>query len=410
MKHAKKLLLIVSLMVIGSMLLGACKTAAPAEEAPAAEEAAPAEEAAAAEPAAAEAEGVAIPAEASKFMVDLPETLPDYCDPDEFVEGLAYAEKYWVNSLETTDDWVPNFRIAPKRYTIGYVEGLGGFPDSVAQTEGIVNAAKLACVDLVRCDSQYEIEPAINCAQVLADQGVDAVVNTNWQGPAMDAMKEIFDDAGIPQVTSDVAATGVPFFGVDNCSTGLAAAGYWADWLAANYTGDYSDVWVVHLENPDVGEEPEKRLSCAEDKMKELVPDIPEDHYVRIPGGSFTDEGYDSMTTWLTANPDAGLVLSSAINDNGAIGGSSACDSAGRNCVVIGKGASSQAWAELDKPDSESTFKATVDFVFFEYARYQLPAVFDLLEGKEIPSTIKNAVYVLDRDNMAEHEAVRPTE
>ncbi len=405
-KNIKQLLVVVSVIVASSMLLMACQPAAtetaPAEEAPAEE--APAEEAPVVD------EGTSVPADAANYMVNLPETLPAHCDTAAFDEGLAFAKKFWVNDLAQSGDWIPEFRIASEPLTIGYVEGLGGFPDSVAQTEGIVEAAKLACVDLVRCDSKYEVEPAINCAQVLADAGVDGVVNTNWQGPAMDAMAEIFSDAGIPQITSDVAATGVPFFGVDNCSTGEVTGEFLANWAKEKFDGALSEVWVVHLENPDVGEEPEKRLSCAESKIKELIPEIPEAQYVRIPGGSFTDEGFESMTTWLTANPDAKLVLSSAINDNGAVGGSSACDAAGRNCVVVGKGGGGQAWAELDKPDAESTFKGSVDFVFFEYSRYQIPAVMDMIEGKTIPEKVKNMVYVLDRDNMADHEAVRPSE
>jgi len=401
---SKKLFVLISIVVAASMIFMACQPAA-VEEAPAeevVEEEAMEEEAA--------DEGAPVPADAANYLVNLPDTLPANCDPAAFDEGLAFANKFWVNDLAESDGWTPDFRIASEPLMIGYVEGLGGFPDSVAQTEGVVEAAKLACVDLVRCDSKYEVEPAINCAQVLADAGVDGVVNTNWQGPAMDAMQEIFADAGIPQITSDVAADGVPFFGVDNCSTGEVAGEFMAEWAMEKYEGDLADVYVVHLENPDVGEEPEKRLSCAEAKIKEMLPEIPEENYVRIPGGSFTDEGFETMTTWLTANPDVPLILSSAINDNGAVGASSACDAAGRNCVVVGKGGGGQAWAELDKPDAESTFKGSVDFVFFEYSRYQLPAVMDMIEGKEIPEKIKNMVYVLSRDNMADHEAVRPSE
>jgi len=157
---------------------------------------------------------------------------------------------------------------------------------------------------------------------------------------------------------------------------------------------------------------PQMRIGCMEEAVKKGLPEIPADRYVRIPGGSFTDKSFESMTTWLTAHPEAKMILTTNINDNGAVGAATACDSAGRsnNCAVVGHGGEAQAWAELDKPDAQSAFKATVDYVQNEYGRYLLPAILDLAEGKQVPDVIHNYIYNLDRSNMAEHAALRPTD
>lgn len=393
---------LISVLVVTSMVLVGCQAATTAPVAPAAV----ATTAPAAPAAAPTAAGVATPADVLAKFPDYPKTLPENCKVAELEDAMTFVNKYWLNPVASTGSFTPVMGPADKRYKIGYIEGLGGFPDNVNMVEGVVAAAKLSCVDLVRCDSKYEVEPAINCAQVMKDSKVDGVINSNWQAPAMDAMAKIL--AGIPHVTVDVLATGVPFFGVDNCQVGTTTGEYLANWVKTKYTGPVTDVWVVFNENPDVGDEPMKRITCAEDAIKKALPEIPATQYVRIPGGSFTDKAFDAMTTWLTANPKAKVVLGTGINDNGAVGASTACDAAKRLCAVVGKGASAQAWAELDKPDDKSTFKASVDFVFFEYGRYELPAILDLIKGVTIPDLIHNNVYVLDRANMADHKAVRP--
>jgi ABC-type sugar transport system substrate-binding protein len=180
------------------------------------------------------------------------------------------------------------------------------------------------------------------------------------------------------------------------------------DWVKTNWTGDVADVWVVNPENPEVGEEPAKRISCMEEAVKAGLPEIPASQYARIPGGSFTDEAYEAMTTWLTANPDAGLVLATTINDQGAVGASTACDAASRACAVVGKGAEPQAWAELDKPAEESTFVATISYMFTEYGRYLVPIVLDQIEGKTVPDPVNNYIFTLDRANMSQFTGLRP--
>jgi ABC-type sugar transport system substrate-binding protein len=242
----------------------------------------------------------------------------------------------------------------------------------------------------------------------MVDQKVEAVINSNWQAPSMDAMADVLKD--IPVVVNEVPMKGGTFFGVDNCKAGTAAGDYLVDYVKKNYKGNIADIWVVNNENPDVGEVPGMRLGCMEKQIKAGLPEIPAAQYARIPGGSFTDKSFEAYTTWLTAHPDAKMILTTNINDNGAVGAATACDTAGRtkNCAVVGHGGEAQAWNELDKTDDMSAFKASVDYVQNEYGRYLLPAIVDKLEKKPLPDELHNYVYTLDRANMAEHQGLRP--
>jgi ABC-type sugar transport system substrate-binding protein len=344
----------------------------------------------------------------SKLFPNYPTTLPAHCDPAAVKAAMAKAEELWVNPLQDSSGWKPDIRPAQKRYKIGYIQGLGGWPADTRMVNSSKVAADLMCVDLVFCDSKYEAEASINCAQVMKDQKVEGIINSNWFAPSMEGMADIL--TGIPVVVNEVPMPNSTFFGVDNCKAGTTAGEYLVEWVKKNYTGSIADIWVTSNENPDVGEVPQMRIGCMETAVKAGLPEIPADHYVRIPGGSFTDKSFEAMTTWLTAHPEAKMILTTNINDNGAVGAATACDSAGRtaNCAVVGHGGEAQAWNELDKPDNESALKASVDYVQNEYGRYLLPAIVDKIEGKQLPDELHNYIYNLDRSNMEEHKALRP--
>lgn len=296
----------------------------------------------------------------------------------------------------------PVVRQAKERYLIGYIEGLGAIEFSARMLTGIQEVAERMGVDLLVCDSKYEAEAAINCAQLMADRGVDGVVNSNWYAPAAEAMSEILTKAGIPHVASDVEHPNAVFFGVDNCDTGRMSGNYLADYALNVWKAPPEEIWVVMGENPDVGEEPQKRISCSEDTIRERIPDIPADHFVRILNGSFTEEMFENMTTWLTAHPDAKYILTATINDQGGVGAAAACEAAGRvqNCAVVGQDGIQMAYAEFEKPEDQSAFKATVGHFPELYGEQLLPIIVDLIEGNPVPDYVRTFIDIIDRSNL----------
>ena len=409
MKPRNNLVRTVSLLVLlTTVLLLVIACVAPTAPAPAAQEPAKTEPTVAPEPKPAEPTAAPAPAAAVDPLAGYPTDLPAHCNADAVKAAQAKARELWVNPLQDSSGWTPQIRPAQKRLKIGYIQGLGGWPADTRMVDSAKVAADLACVDLVFCDSKYDAQAAINSAQVMKDQKVDGIINSNWMAPAMEGMADILK--GIPVVVNEVPMPNSTFFGVDNCMAGTTAGEYLVEWVKKNYKGAIADLWVVNNENPDVGEVPMMRIGCMEKAIAAALPEIPKDHYVRIPGGSFTDKSFEAMTTWLTAHPDAKMILITNINDNGAVGAATACDTAGRtaNCAVAGHGGEAQAWNELDKPEDKSALKSSVDYVQNEYGRYLVPAILDLVEGKTLPAELHNYIYNLDRSNMAEHAALRP--
>ncbi len=299
-------------------------------------------------------------------------------------------------------EYKPVVRPAKERYLIGYIEGMGAIEFSARMLTGMKEVAEEMGIDLLVCDSKYEAEAAINCAQLMADRGVDGVVNSNWYAPSADAMSEILTDAGIPHVASDVEHPNSVFFGVDNCDTGRMSGTYLAEYALNVWKAPPEEIWVVMGENPDVGKEPMKRISCSEDTIRELIPDIPEDHFVRILNGSFTEEMFENMTTWLTAHPDVKYILTATINDQGGVGAAAACEAAGRveNCAVVGQDGIQMSYAEFEKPESESAFRGSVGHFPELYGRQLLPMIVDLIEGNPVPDYVRTFIDIIDRSNL----------
>jgi ABC-type sugar transport system substrate-binding protein len=339
-----------------------------------------------------------------------PKELPSHCDPAKVQAAYEWAKEYWTLPVAENEGYTPMIRPAEERYKIGVIQGLGGWPAQIQGDLSVQHAADLMCVDLVWCDSKFDLEPAVNCAETIAQQDVDGVINENWVDAAMAPMAEILD--GIPATVWDVPMPGAPFFGEDQCNDGKLKGEWLVNYVNQNYQGDIADIWVVPNVNYDVGELAMGRITCAIDVIKEALPEIPADHYVELPGGSATDQAYEAMTSWLTANPDAKLILGTAVNDNAAVGAAAACDSAGftGRCVILGTNGEAQAWAELDKPDNESSFKGTADHTQIDDGRYMLPIVIDQIEGVKVPDYVYQHVYILNRDNMNEHLSTRPEE
>jgi ribose transport system substrate-binding protein len=337
-----------------------------------------------------------------------PKELPSHCDAEKVQAAYDWAKQNWTTPVSETDGYTPMIRPAQSRYKLGVIQGLVGIPAQARGDISVQNAADLMCVDLIWCDSKYEAEAAINCSESMVQQGVVGVINENWFAPSMEAMAEIME--GIPVTTWEVAMPNA-FFGTDHCTDGRMKGEYFVQYTQDNYEGAIEDIWVAPNVNYDVGDAMQ-RISCAVDVIKQAFPEIPVDHYVELPGGSFTDEAYDAMTTWLTANPEADWIFGTGINDNGAVGTATACDTAGfaDRCVILGSNGEAQAWNELDKSDAESSFKATVDHTQIDDGRYMVPIVVDKIEGKDVPAFIYQYIFALDRSNMQENTGTRPAD
>jgi ribose transport system substrate-binding protein len=112
-----------------------------------------------------------------------------------------------------------------------------------------------------------------------------------------------------------------------------------------------------------------------------------------------------NVTTWTTAHPDAKHVLCFGHSDLPGVNCALALEQAGflGNAAAASLGASDEALVDLrTRSDNESIFKATISYFPERYGQYLVPAIVDLLEGKQVPERLIPDVSPVTRDNVNE--------
>ena len=121
-------------------------------------------------------------------------------------------------------------------------------PFSAEINKGIYRLADELGYEVVYCDNNFDPNLAVSCAETIAQQQPDFVVESNWQAGAAQSVMDIFDAAKIPVATIDVVHPNAIFVGADNWTSGYtagqAAGGY------ALAQDRCADVWILTGRQP----------------------------------------------------------------------------------------------------------------------------------------------------------------
>jgi ribose transport system substrate-binding protein len=372
----KKQWTITSLLVVLMLLLGACTGGAAtpaATEAPKAT-AAPTEKPTAVPPTEAPtSEPTAVP------PTEAPTAEPTAAAPAEYKAVIRPAKQAW---------------------RIGYGNGWAADPFSAAVTKNIYDVAKQMGVEIIECDNAYDAEKTLQCADLLVSQKVDGIIFANWHADIAEAVSEKWINAGIPAVTYDGPHPGAIDFGADNYTAGKVGGEY-----LGNYIKDQGwapeGVQVLLVTDPDVGEEPNKRVSGCLDGIKSVV-QINDDQVSELIGGVDAASVFTTVTDWLTAHPDAANVVGCTVDDPRATGMSGALEAAGYlgKAAVVGQGVTTEAITELRRPADESVFIGSVAYSPEVYGNYLVPIIVDLIEGNPVPPRVVLQHFIIDRANL----------
>lgn len=280
-----------------------------------------------------------------------------------------------------------NLRAFPEGTRIGFAEGLAAIPFSNAINRGIYRLADELGFEVIYCDNNYDAQLAVSCAETIAQQGPDFVIESNWQAGAAESVMEIFDAAAIPVATIDVVHPNAIFMGADNWTSGFLAgeaAGGWA--AAADRCGE---VWLLLGVNPGEGDAANERLTGFADGVQTVCGRIPEERIDTILTDQQTSEQSLTLATdWLTAHPEASLVLSSTIDDARSDGVARALTQSGREGVAVGIGCDDIGIAATRIAVEENHFLGCVAYFPERYPDYLLSIAADVLEGKPVPQEV----------------------
>jgi ribose transport system substrate-binding protein len=304
---------------------------------------------------------------------------------------------YAAAAGDASKPYQPNLRKPAKPLTFAFAEGWAAIPFSVSIHKGIYKIADDLGIKIIYCDQEFKAEKAVTCAEQLSQQKPDFAIVSNWQSGAAEAIMKIYNEAKIPVVNIDVWHPNAIFFGADNYISGEIggkAAGEYAKGL-----GKCGDITLLNGVNPGEGDAANQRIAGFVDGVQEICGALPADRIKsEIFDAGTTEQALTKTTDWLTANPGAGFVLGTSIDDARSAGISKALAQNGRDGAAVGLGCDEIGVASTKEGDPQTTkFLGCVAYFPEKYPDYVMSIGLDVLDGVAVPDEVHIEHKFLDK-------------
>ena len=232
--------------------------------------------------------------------------------------------------------------------------------------------------DYVELSNNDDPATAVKNAQILSQQGVNAVIQFNGQPSSNPAISQVMKTAGIPIVPYDIADPGMYFVGIDNLAAGIAGG----EGLGAIIKGTWNcepDL-VISAEGAAAGIVNEWRTGGMRTGLKNICPDIPAEKWVSFESNGDAAVGLPMARDLLAAHPEAVKMAVVGLNDGGVLALIQAAEQLGRADGVIGWG---QDGAFITGDNVNPHLAGSVFYFLEGYAVYALrDVVGPIAEGK----------------------------
>jgi ribose transport system substrate-binding protein len=283
---------------------------------------------------------------------------------------------------------------------VGYISLGDRLPFVKLVTDNIKEQAELAGLDLVVCDGDVDATKSLECGRILGVQGVEGVISFNLFQDSSPEICASYND--VPTISIDIhQACEVSFYGANNFPAGEIAGRAAAEKMQAQDECQYDQ--IVTLETRDAGVVNEERIQGMLAGFASVCGEIPEDKLRREDVGGTTDLAIQKMNDVLpTLAPGSRTVILS-LNDDMALGALSVFNQAGRTDEVriAAQGADPSAWPEIA---CNPVWLADSTYFPERYGRTVVPAIIDILDGKEVPAIIFTPHIGVTADNIRDPE------
>lgn len=280
---------------------------------------------------------------------------------------------------------------------IGYISLGEQVPFAVLVSNSIKEQAEIAGAELVFCDSKLDTPTALECARQFAVQGVQGVLNFNVDEKASPEICAAYN--GVPTIAIDIIQPPcqVAFMGANNHEAGRIAGAAAGKFAKETWDCDYTS--YISLESTGAKAASDARMGGFRDGFKESCPLVNEKIQ---PDVDRTDKAIGTMADVFTATPGERLVVV-GINEDGVIGALAAAKTLGRekDVYVAGQGADEFAWKDIA---CNPQYIASTLYFPERYGRTLIPAMIDILDGKQI--TPDGAGGTVPKDLFTSHSLV----
>lgn len=271
-------------------------------------------------------------------------------------------------------------------WKVGYLSLDPTVPFSVTVSNSIKEQADIAGLDLFHCPgSATDVLVNLDCARQFAIQEVDGVINFNLIGPSAEEICAAYGD--LPTVSIDIHQTcETIFFGASNYGAGLVAGQAIGEQMLANEDCAYDQVFTLESKAA-LAEVNDQRILGMVDGFEEFCGPIPEDQLRSMDIGGTVELAVEKFGPIPpTLEPGSTTVLLS-LNDDMALGALSQFRllDRGDEVRIAAQGADSSSWAEMA---CNPNWLADSLYLPERYGRSTVPAIIDILEGKDVPNPI----------------------
>ncbi|MBM3517010.1 MAG: sugar ABC transporter substrate-binding protein [Alphaproteobacteria bacterium] len=302
-------------------------------------------------------------------------------------------------------------RAQDKKYFVTFANVLESGELFVQLGNGIENAAKVAGYEFKRYNNNFDGPTTINNARLMAQDKPDLILEYNGVEGIGEALKRIFDDAGIPFIAINVPVPGGIWFNLVNREIGIDTAKVVVP-LAQAKGWTAADTTVIILQASAAGVEVNDCIRyfyiTAAEAMG-MTPAKPEDitaltttigdNLIQVDGKGVLDTSYTTVKNALQTLAEDRHILLYSINDDSVIGAWRAITEAKRenNTIVAGLGGSVAALKEL----RENPYWVAEGSVFAtHWGQYLMAMTAAILGGVTPPPLTKSPQAVLTKETV----------
>ncbi len=271
-----------------------------------------------------------------------------------------------------------------RAYRIGYAQLSSDQPFVQKVTQGLMQAAEKARVEILVADNRDSPEDAVKNAVWLIAQKVDFIIEYQFHYRVGPVLANMFHKAGIPTLAIDIPMPSAIYFGADNYAVGRAGGEALAQFAQQHWRGRVDQILL--LEIPAAGPVPHSRVLGTLDGIRSVLPKLQEKCVLHRNGNGTEAGGYLATRRVIHSLESRARLLIAAANDNCACGAIRAIREAGREAftAIMAQGGLDEALeAELRK--AGSPLIGAVNYFPERYGARILPIILQCLNGQPVP-------------------------
>src|SRR5580704_6715809 len=271
----------------------------------------------------------------------------------------------------------------PKKLRFGFGGQSVDMPFSVEVTESLKTAAASVGVDLMILDNCYDAATAMRNAEEFVKNRVDLVIEFQIEQEAAPVIADKIAAAKIPLIAIDIPHPHATYFGVDNYRVGIEAGETLAGYATTQWGGKVD--WVIGLDLPEAGQLVQSRITGAFEGVRNGIPDLPVEAFVRIDGRGMRDRSKKLISDFLQRHPKDRYILIAAATDSSGLGAVDAVREQKRekHVAIVGQDCIAEAIQEMKK--DKSPLIGSVSHETSSYGPSLIHLGLSLLKGQTVP-------------------------